>query len=131
MKDNGSLTIKSENFYTDEIAGEYRRVPRGEYIKLTISDTGCGIPDNIAAKIFDPYFSTKSSDNKRGSGLGLSIVHAVMEDHNGFTDYSTSADNGTSFYLYFPVAREVIKRTLSEKIKDSTESVLVVDNNVR
>ncbi len=80
MQESGKLTIKTENFYVDDVKFKYDRVPLGEYVKLTITDTGCGIPDDIIKKIFDPFFTSKETDNKRGSGLGLSVVDAVIKD---------------------------------------------------
>ena len=129
MQDVGQLIIKTENYYVDKILGKFGRVPKGEYVKLTITDTGCGIPKDIQSKIFDPFFSTKTTDKRRGSGLGLSVVHAVMEDHNGYVDLDSAIGNGTSFYLYFPITREAIDTTFTDEIVGGTESILVVDDD--
>lgn len=125
----GNVAITTENYYSDDTSIEYGRVPRGEYVKLTISDTGCGIPDNIIQKIFDPFFSTKKADRERGSGLGLSVVDAVMNDHNGYIDLSSRVGHGTSFYLYFPVAREVINNETPRHLVGGAETVMVVDDD--
>jgi len=127
--DIGRILIKTENFYADNIAVSYGRVPRGEYVKLTISDTGHGISDDIIQKIFDPFFTTKTADKRRGSGLGLSVVDSVVKDHCGFLDLCSKAGEGTSFFVYFPITREKVDDQLSEQIVGGTESVLVVDDD--
>ena len=106
IHDGGEISIKTRNFTLDAMAGNYGQVPRGEYVKLIVSDTGCGIPGEILPKIFDPFFTTKTTDKKRGSGLGLSIVHAVVEDHKGYIDVQSEVGKGTAFYVYFPPCRE-------------------------
>lgn len=129
MQDVGRVTIKSENFYADNTLIAYDCVPKGEYVKLTIIDNGCGIPDDIIQKIFDPFFTTKSADKKRGSGLGLSVVNAVMKDHNGYIDLSSKIGKGTSIYLYFPVTREDTGDSASKHYAGGTERILVVDDD--
>ena len=129
MAGTGQLTITSENYYVDTQHRSYYRVPRGEYVKVTITDTGDGIPDEIAPKIFDPFFTTKQSDRKRGSGLGLSVVHAVIKDHNGHIDVRSEPGRGTSFYLYFPITREAEEAAVPPELIGGSESILVVDDD--
>ncbi len=129
MKEVGALYFRTENFYVDHPLGKNNRVPTGEYVKLTVSDAGSGIPPEVAAKIFDPFFSTKTSDRRRGSGLGLSVVHAVVEDHNGYIDFDSRLGQGTSFYLYFPVTRESLPGAEDSTIVGGNEKILVVDDD--
>ncbi|MEA2030092.1 MAG: PAS domain S-box protein [candidate division Zixibacteria bacterium] len=129
IQDIGKIYIRSENYYVDEVSVIYGHVPKGEYVKLTVSDNGCGIPKDIADKIFDPFFSSKSTDRKKGSGLGLSVVQSVMQDHGGYIDLSTEVDKGTSFYLYFPVTYESIQETENDSYSGGNESILIVDND--
>lgn len=129
MENIGQVTVRTENYYADDTAIAFGCIPKGEYVKLTISDTGCGVPDNIIQKIFNPFFSTKTTDKKRGSGLGLSVVDAVMNDHKGYLDMSSKVGHGTSFYLYFPVTRESVGGDASEQLAGGTETVLVVDDD--
>jgi PAS domain S-box-containing protein len=125
----GTITIKTENYYIDDVSIVYGRVPKGEYVKVTVSDTGCGIPDDIIQKIFDPFFTSKTADKKRGSGLGLSVVDAVMKDHNAYLDLSSKVGGGTSFYLYFPVTRETADVRESVQIIGGTETILIIDDD--
>lgn len=129
IQDAGNIIVSTENYYADDTSFAYGRVPRGEYVKITITDDGCGIPEEIIQRILDPFFSTKTADKKRGSGLGLSVVDAVMKDHHGFIDLSSKVGYGTSFYLYFPITREDIELDEKSQPLEGTESVLIIDDD--
>ncbi|MCX6834750.1 MAG: PAS domain S-box protein, partial [candidate division Zixibacteria bacterium] len=129
MQGSGTLTITSENWYADESQGMFGQVARGEYAKVTVSDTGGGIPEDVMPHVFEPFFTTKKADRKRGSGLGLSVVHAVVEDHHGYIEIDSMASKGTSIHLYFPITREEISRDDETILSGGNESVLVVDDD--
>ncbi|RKX20712.1 MAG: hypothetical protein DRP51_05320 [Candidatus Zixiibacteriota bacterium] len=129
VRDIGQITVRTENYYVDDVSVVYGRVPKGEYVKLTISDTGCGIPDDIVQKIFDPFFTSKTTDKKRGSGLGMSVVDAVIRDHHGYIDLSTKVGEGTSFYIYFPITRKSLDSRDSDETRGGSEAILVVDDD--
>jgi signal transduction histidine kinase len=76
--------------------------PDGEYVKIEISDTGRGIPEENLAKIFEPYFSTKET----GTGLGLAIVQKVVDVHNGIIEVTSNENEGTHFVVKLPKASE-------------------------
>lgn len=73
---------------------------RGEWIQITVSDTGSGIPDEALPHIFEPFFSTKGPG--KGTGLGLPQVHGIVAQHNGYLDVQTAVGQGTTFTLYLP-----------------------------
>jgi len=125
----GTLAIRSENWYADDIDGNYGQIPRGEYVKLTVTDTGCGIPPEAQDNVFEPFFTTKKASKKRGSGLGLSVVHAVVKDHNGFIDLESQAGMGTSIYIYLPITREQATESDELPAAGGSEKVLVVDDD--
>lgn len=129
MPDGGSLTVKTENYYLDNPADRAGKIPCGEYIKVTIADSGTGINSDSLPYIFDPFYTTKTADKKRGSGLGLSIVHAVMEDHNGFVDIDSQVGRGTSIFLYFPISRDGAPVSSHVSIVGGAEKILVVDDD--
>lgn len=131
MQGSGTLTVSSDNVYLDKPLKGYQTLKRGEYVRLDISDSGDGIAPEILNKIFDPFFTTKRMDRMRGSGLGLSIVHGIMEDHKGYITVKTVPGQGTTFSLYFPVARDR-EPDAKKAIVDSRgghERVLVVDDD--
>ncbi len=101
----------------------------GNYLKLTVADTGCGIDKNKLAYIFDPFFTTKEQD--KGTGLGLSVVHGIIKSHNGTIEVSSEPGKGTTFEVYLPVA-EVKCDDKSDKRNDElpfgNERILFVDD---
>ncbi|MCL6558185.1 MAG: PAS domain-containing protein, partial [Firmicutes bacterium] len=76
--------------------------PDGEYVVITIADTGCGIPQENLSRIFDPFFTTKA----RGSGLGLALVHEIVEAHGGYVDVKSKVGVGTTMRVYLPRFKE-------------------------
>ena len=129
MQDVGLLTIRTENVYLDEPFGHYNRVEVGEYVKLSVSDTGCGIPAAIRDKIFDAFFSTRRNGKRRGAGLGLSIVQAIVGDHRGYVDLVSEVGVGTTFSVYLPVGREMVKEVARPEVRGAGETLLVVDDD--
>jgi two-component system cell cycle sensor histidine kinase/response regulator CckA len=81
-------------------------LPQGAYLRLTIADTGKGIPSENLSRIFDPYFSTKSKAGN--SGLGLATVRSIIKKHNGHIEVESTVGQGTTFRIWLPVAREEV-----------------------
>lgn len=129
MQGVGEITVWTENYYSDKVLISNDQVPMGEFVKLTISDTGCGMSNDIVQKIFDPFFSSKKINKERGSGLGMSVVAAVVKDHHGYIDLRTEVGVGTSFYIYLPITRESRNNQELGNICGGTEKLLVVDDD--
>ena len=125
----GTLTIKTENVCLDTPVKKYELMTPGEYIKVSITDTGHGIPPEIQDKLFDPFFTTRKADKQRGSGLGLSVVRGIVKDHQGFIDLESTVGAGTTFSLYLPACRDKIQPVEPEKHYTGTETILVVDDD--
>jgi CheY-like chemotaxis protein len=100
----------------------------GSYVCLTIADTGTGMPPEVLAKVFEPFFTTKPLGE--GTGLGLSVVHGIMESHEGAITVDSTPNVGTTFTLYFPVvnARAAESKHELPLYRGSGERVLVVDD---
>lgn len=127
----GTLRLSTENVHLQGSLRRYAHVAEGEYVCVRIVDSGPGIPLEIQEKIFEPFFSTKKTDKKRGSGLGLSVVHSVLEDHKGYIDLESEPGRGTAFSLYIPVDHNAkANASKSEGVVDGNgASVLVVDDD--
>ena len=131
MPSGGKLTITAENVYVDE---KYARInidaEPGRYTVITVSDTGCGIPESIMDRVFDPYFSTKDPD--KGSGLGLATAYGIVKKHGGFINIYSEVDKGTTFRVYLPAAEDIQEDYQAEENEEvprgNGELVLLVDD---
>ena len=99
MPNGGKLQISCENF-----EGQPEGLPRGEYVKIVVKDSGIGIAPEIQEKIFEPFFTTKPIG--KGTGLGLSSVYGLVQHHSGHIQLESAPNRGSSFILYFPTQRE-------------------------
>ena len=103
-----------------------------QWIVISVSDTGMGIPENIIDKIFEPFFTTKPRD--KGTGLGLSQVYGIIREHGGYVNVKSSVDKGTTFYIYLPefVLQEVkpeLNKEENEFISGQGEVILLVEDD--
>jgi signal transduction histidine kinase len=99
--ERGEITVKTRSF----------EKPGGEsYIQIEFTDTGRGIPAEHLEDIFTPFFTTKD----KGSGLGLSISHQIVQDHKGYIDVESELNRGTSFFINLPLHQEHPKRRMED-----------------
>ena len=131
MPKGGEVIIKTANRYLDMPVEGYDMVREGDYVVLTVTDTGEGIQGADLKRIFEPFY-TKKFMGKSGTGLGLSIVWGTVKDHNGYINVESEVGKGTTFTLYFPVTRseitkDVLPASMSEYMGNS-ESILIVDD---
>ncbi len=119
---------------TVEIGGNSERNPPGlkpgPYVRLTVGDTGHGIAEEIVEKVFDPYFTTKEVG--KGTGMGLAVVHGIVEDHGGAVTVQSQAGKGTTFDVFLPAAGKKggIEEIKSGKPRTGKERVLFVDDEI-
>jgi PAS domain S-box-containing protein len=103
---SGRLEVRLEQFTVDTfIAGANSDLRSGQYVRLSVSDTGHGMDPATQSRIFDPFFTTKAPGV--GTGLGLSVVHGIVKSHDGAITVKSQLGEGTTFQLYFPVHSEV------------------------
>jgi CheY-like chemotaxis protein len=104
MPSGGQLRIEIRNVAVDAaLASSIVGARAGEFVCMTVADSGTGIPQEVLPRIFEPFFSTK--EQGKGTGLGLSIVHGVVTQCGGFIEVRSGAGAGTAFALYFPRAQ--------------------------
>lgn len=100
MPQGGRLAIKTDNVSIRRTAPAGIDLPPGEYVELTISDTGCGIEGDTIAQIFEPFFTTK--EHGKGTGLGLSTVYEIVKQHGGGIFAESVPGQGATFKIYLP-----------------------------
>ncbi|MCB9494655.1 MAG: AAA family ATPase [Desulfobacteraceae bacterium] len=133
MKETGGvLTTRIETININKnnlFETSFGEITPGDYLKISVKDTGHGIQEQIGAKIFDPYFTTKKTGE--GTGLGLSMVHGIVKNHGGYLKFSSIPDKGTCFEIYFPLAQEFMKQPKQKKHYNPItggEQILFVDD---
>ncbi|MFB0555152.1 MAG: PAS domain S-box protein [Phycisphaerae bacterium] len=116
------VNLESETRIGDEHLGP------GNYVKLSISDTGCGMEKEVAERIFEPFFTTKKVNE--GTGLGLSVVHGIIKSHNGAITVSSTPGEGTTFDIFLPKIEsgDIKKPQLSKSTTKEKEVILLVDD---
>jgi PAS domain S-box-containing protein len=129
MPQGGTLRVGTELYELDEAISGYERIEPGEYVRVTVTDTGHGISPEIIDRVFEPFHSNKRRSVQSGSGLGLSVVYGVVKGHDGFVDLSSQVDHGTEFRLYFARCRQN-QLPPEEEVEavGGTEGVLLVDD---
>jgi len=102
MREAGGLlevSLADVNFESETKVGD-ESLPRGRYVKLSVSDTGCGMEKEVMERIFEPFFTTKKVNE--GTGLGLSVVHGIVKSHNGAIAVDSTPGKGSTFDIFFP-----------------------------
>lgn len=111
-------------------AGSIPNIIPGEYAKISVIDSGCGISNKNLETIFDPYFTTKSPD--KGSGLGLSVVHGIIKSHGGHILVSSKVDIGTTVDIWLPTCSRMVETMTvlqpEENLPAGSERILVIDD---
>ncbi len=131
MPDGGKLILSTQNILLDQnwCSNNPYRLKPGEYLRLSIEDTGTGIPPEIKDHIFDPFFTTKKEGE--GTGIGLASVHGTIKSHGGAITVYSELNRGTIFHLYFPLSagENAPHSDNTRKLKSlKGKSALVVDD---
>ena len=127
MMDCGGLL--RVNLKEEAIDNGSLQLPPGSYVTLSVSDTGCGMDQDTVPKIFEPYFTTKEVG--KGTGLGLAVVHGIVQDHQGKIIVSSEPGHGTTFNVYLPIImREAVSTALEVEppVSIAHERIMVVDD---
>jgi signal transduction histidine kinase len=131
MPQGGRLTVETADATLDEAALASSPDARpGSYVLLSVSDTGTGMPPEVRARIFEPYFTTK--DVGKGTGLGLSTAYGIVRQSEGHIAVSSEIGLGTTFRIYLPRAEapaQVTDQTGVEKMPEGTEHILLVEDD--
>lgn len=128
----GTLTVATRRVFQDQLPEQYHPVAEGEFVRLEVSDTGCGIPPEMLSRIFDPFFTTKAAGD--GTGLGLSVVQNILISHGGFIEAESAVGRGSRFLVYLPVTSQLPAAAAQEESgggRTGMGAVLLVDDEVR
>lgn len=130
--DGGTIDVRLKNqfFEPDGIEGDSVGL-RGRYLQLTIRDSGCGMAPDVLEHIFDPYFTTREVG--KGSGMGLAVVHGIVQSLGGDIEVESEPGQGTAFDIYIPATEKPVRSTLpADKGRAAlplgNERILVVDD---
>ena len=132
MPTGGQIAIRTETTDMDDAFIKTHGFGKaGKYALLSVSDTGHGIPAEIKEKIFEPFFTTK--EQGKGTGLGLSMVYGIVKQHDGYIDVSDKPGKGTTFRIYLPLSRGVVKEERREEerlpVRGGSEVILVAEDD--
>jgi PAS domain S-box-containing protein len=131
MPEGGSLKLKTENVVlgADFINSQPYQVEAGDYIKITVTDTGIGIDKDTQVRIFEPFFTTKEMG--RGTGLGLASVYGIIKNHGGYINVYSEVGQGTTFTIYLPASVKSIQpeaKTVAPTVVTGNGTILFVDD---
>jgi two-component system cell cycle sensor histidine kinase/response regulator CckA len=132
MPEGGRLIIRTESVFLDQTCCRNNPgVTPGQYVTLTVSDTGHGMDDFTLKHLFEPFFTTKETG--RGSGLGLAMVYGIVKSHDGHITCRSKVGAGATFTIYLPAlehrAETQDARDVEESLRGGTETVLLVDDD--
>ncbi|GEM_PF-349934 len=130
MPMGGRLIIETKSeMLSEKFVRMHIGAKEGEYVVLTVADTGIGMTKDVKERIFEPFFSTK--EHKGGTGMGLSTIYGIMQKHTGIITVYSEVGNGSSFKLYFPAVSEAVKAADAEVEIEKTkgkETLLIIDD---
>jgi CheY-like chemotaxis protein len=133
MPGGGSITISTlEVTYFPDGSESVKEMPAGGYTKLTVRDTGCGIPPDVMKHIFEPFFTTK--EKGQGTGLGLATCYGIVKQSGGYIGVESTSGEGTTFSIYLPSVNEAGEKTNARKevgqLPGGSEVILYVEDEL-
>lgn len=131
--DGGAIDIRLDEIYLDSRPADFNQWREGPYLRLTISDTGIGIPPKYLDRIFEPFYSRKVM-GRSGTGLGMAVVWGTVEDHKGLITVASKEGEGTTFQLFFPAGCESATSLAQtdwneDQFRGYGQTILVVDDS--
>ena len=133
MPNGGSLTVETTNRHLDSVfTAAYGTLKPGDYVELSVSDTGCGIPESVMGRVFDPFFTTKPIG--QGTGLGLSMIYGFARQSHGHVTIHSEVGKGTTVSLFLPrfigeIVADVATDAALLPFANAGETVLIVEDD--
>jgi PAS domain S-box-containing protein len=128
MPRGGNLFLKTTNATHKDMKGKLYKPKPGNYVLLTVTDTGMGMGKKTMERVFDPFFTTKEMG--RGTGLGLASAYGIIKAHGGYIDVDSTKEQGATFSIYLPASERKAHKAVktAERFIRGTETVLLVDD---
>ena len=130
MPDGGTLTIRTDNVTLDEDYARSHLISPGDYVMVSVSDTGVGMTDEVKQHIFEPFFTTK--EQGKGTGLGLATCFGIIQQSNGHIHSDSQVNKGTQFKIYLPrvlgVEESISSREVPVSLPQGTETILLAED---
>ncbi len=132
MPEGGKLTIRTENVNLDEtFGGTHPEAKPGQYVKISVSDTGTGMDPDVLDHVFEPFFTTK--EQGKGTGLGLSMAYGIVKQHEGLIYAYSQPEKGTRFEIYLPISQAEVRNAVAEEKKSGfaggNETILIAEDD--
>jgi PAS domain S-box-containing protein len=125
----GRIAIEAAALQGSEVRQSFKDASATEYVRVSVSDTGTGMTEEVRGRIFEPFFTTKPTG--KGTGLGLSVVYGIVQSHHGFIDVVSSPGQGTTFHVYlvtYPEELSILPAEKDEPVTGGSETILVVED---
>jgi two-component system cell cycle sensor histidine kinase/response regulator CckA len=128
MPGGGDLILKTDSVTHEDLKAKVYEPKPGNYVVLTVTDTGIGMDKQTIDRIFDPFFTTKELG--RGTGLGLASAYGIIKAHAGYIDVESEKDHGTTFSIYLPSSKKEVQKVVktAQEVIEGTGTALVVDD---
>jgi len=133
MPTGGNLTLETSlQEVTDSFQHAHGYAKLGQYACISVTDTGCGMNEEVRTKIFEPFFTTKEVG--KGTGLGMAIVYGIIQQHNGFITVYSETGTGTTYRIYLPIIHSQqsghLEGNMQAEPEGGTETILLVEDDI-
>jgi hypothetical protein len=124
----GDIYVETDNVAVGLREAHFLNIEAGDYVRITITDTGCGMDKETCGRIFEPFFSTK--EKSQGVGLSLSSAYGIVKEHGGTIEVDSEPGQGTIFSIYFPASsKDIAKEASTAKVMTTAgETILLIDD---
>ncbi len=128
MPSGGELFLETKSIEVDDSYGDFRQIESGNFVMISVTDTGCGMDEETRRRVFDPFFTTR--EKSRGTGLGLASAYGIIKNHGGTISVYSEPGHGTTFNIYLPVSCKAVPQNFSKgkMVLEGSEHILLVDD---
>lgn len=126
--DGGDIYIETDNVQIADAKAEALKIKAGDYVRITITDTGSGMDEKTCSRVFEPFFTTK--EKSHGVGLSMASAYGIIRNHEGAIEVASELGQGTIFSIYLPASTQAVPKEAkaSKAVARGTETVLLVDD---